>query len=127
MSNFVVVSTSFAGEDWTKYGNAVAERIDAVTSAAAKRFLAETQRTAPMRSGYFHSHIALRRGSSRLGYSSFVWYVKAPSYRLTHLLENDHAGPNGSRVRGRHFVQVALLKEKSRLINEIKEVIESVD
>ena len=40
--------------------------------------------------------------------SSYIWYVRAPAHRLTHLLVHGHATKDGGRTKGDPFLKNAL-------------------
>lgn len=54
-----------------------------------------------------------------------VWYVRAPHYRLTHLLENGHAKKNGGRTVAYHFVRDAANEVKSEYLANVEKVIKN--
>lgn len=56
------------------------------------------------------------------GVFSYVWHVKAPDYRLTHLLVHGHATKDGGRTKGNPFLANALaqvLPEYERKVEEV--------
>ena len=51
----------------------------------------------------------------------YIWYVKAPDHRLTHLLVHGHATRNGGRTKANPFLKNALddvLPEYERAVEE---------
>lgn len=69
----------------------------------------------------FRDHIAARSTRKRLDRSEHLWYVKAPEYRLTHLLVHGHAKRNGGRTKPNPFLANALkevLKEYEEGVEE---------
>lgn len=52
-----------------------------------------------------------------------TWYVKAPFYRLAHLLEYGHATANGGRARAFPHIKKNEEQANERLEKEIKDII----
>lgn len=97
-------------QELTLYGEDVLESLRAITRESVTELVRTTRTTAPKDSGDFAKHISADfRGLARgLKTVKGVWHVKAPHYRLTHLLVHGHAKQNGGRVNGDPFLKNAL-------------------
>ena len=90
------------------YGEDVLEKVNRLSESAVKELVKKTKATAPVQSGDFQKNIAgtrLKHGSRG---DTYVWYVKAPDYRITHLIVHGHALKNGDTADGNAFLQNAL-------------------
>lgn len=112
------------------YNKDVQEGIIKVTEDSMRALVKKTRATAPTgrRSGQFKKNITadyqeLRRVKKLRGRTiRATWYVKAPDYRLTHLIVHGHATKDGGRTRANPFLQNALdvvLPEYEKGIEEV--------
>ena len=92
----------------TTYREGVAARVNAAGKTAAGKLRKLTKATAPVASGDFRKHIAIKEVDSGHGTKKYIWHVKAPDHRLTHLLVHGHATKNGGRTKGDPFLKNAL-------------------
>lgn len=110
--------------DLKLYAEDVRERVNAVGREEMDKLVTLTKSTAPKgkrKSKNFAKSITSTEQTSKLGTTSFIWHVKAPNYRLTHLLVHGHATRNGGRTRADPFLQNALdevLPEYERKVEE---------
>ena len=95
-------------EELTLYHKDVLERIDAAGETAVKDLVKKTKATAPVASGSFKKNIAWKKVDKGLNHKAFVWHVKAPDHRLTHLLVHGHATRTGGRTKANPFLKNAL-------------------
>jgi hypothetical protein len=116
----------------TVYSEDVNEKLRQITQDTMKQLVKETKATAPRgrRNGQFRRNIAadysgLKRSSRGLKGQkvSSVWYVKAPDYRLTHLIVHGHATKNGGRTSANPFLQNALDKVLPEYEQKVQEAI----
>jgi hypothetical protein len=90
------------------YHDQVVTGIDAAGEEAMKKLVKKTKATAPVGvRGSFKKSITSTRQEGPRG-DRFVWHVKAPDHRLTHLLVHGHAKVNGGRTRSDPFLHRAL-------------------
>lgn len=104
------------------YQDGIAERLDSAAEEAVERLVKITKKTAPKKTGKFRRHIAGKLLQRRATGSTYVWYVKKPSYRVTHLLVHGHESKHG-RVPGDPFLQNALATVIPDYEKAIKEAI----
>lgn len=98
------------------YSQEVQDAIVDVTETWMRELVRQTKANAPKgpRKGQFRKNITadfreLRRVKSLRGRTiRATWYVKAPDYRLTHLIVHGHATSNGERTNANPFLQNAL-------------------
>jgi len=64
----------------------------------------------------------LKKTSSTLYGKSVTWYVKAPHYRLAHLLERGHMTVNGKKTRAFPHIQ----KNEEQAKKEFEDLVEGV-
>lgn len=97
----------------TDYKKDVSDKVYKAGNKAIKRLEQKTIDTAPIGKrrkpgDHFRESIASKSERDRLGNSKHTWYVKAPNYRLTHLLVHGHATRNGDPTRPHPFLTNAL-------------------
>lgn len=73
--------------------------------------------------GKFRLAISSRVKNESDRYLIMQWYVKAPHYRLTHLLEDGHLTPRGNKTVAYKFVEKAADKVSSEYLAEVQEVL----
>lgn len=116
-------------QELTVYSEGINEGLAEVTTASMQELVKQTKATAPRgkRHGQFRKNIAAdysrlkKRGAGGRNIGA-TWYVKAPDYRLTHLIVKGHATKDGGRTRANPFLQNALdkvLPEYERGIEEV--------
>ena len=107
------------------YSVEVKKRADQAGEKAVKKLVKLTKASAPVDTGSFKKNITWDAKPNALGVKEFVWHVKAPDYRLTHLLVHGHATVNGGRVTGNPFLQEALDTVLPEYLEDIEEAIEN--
>lgn len=107
------------------YHQDVIKRVNQCGDEAVKALVKKTKATAPKKSGAFRRSIAgkvLAKGNRG---DRYVWYVKAPHYRLTHLLVHGHAKATGGRVAGDPFLEDALSEVLPNYENAVMEAVKN--
>ena len=113
------------GQELTTYHEEVLDKIRDATRDSMEKLVHQTRATAPQRTGDYRKHIAGDfRGLARgLHTVSARWYVKAPHYRLTHLLVHGHETPNGGRTVPDPFLANALAEVLPEYEQAVKEAV----
>jgi hypothetical protein len=110
-------------EELTIYGESVTEKVNNAARAAIEKLVKLTKQTAPKgkRKGKkFGKSITYTETRKARG-NEYTWHVKAPNYRLTHLLVHGHATKDGGRTKADPFLRNALdevLPEFERQVEE---------
>ena len=118
----------------TVYNEEVNEKLREITQESMKKLVKETKATAPRgrRKGKYRRSITADYSGTRKSPRGLkgqnvnaVWYVKAPDYRLTHLLVHGHATRDGGRTRANPFLQNAVDKVIPEYERKVEEAIKN--
>lgn len=112
-------------EELGLYSQEITDEVNRISEEAVKTLVKKTKATAPEASGSFKRNIAsklLKKGDRG---DTFVWYVRAPDHRLTHLLVHGHATRRGGRTKANPFLQNALDEVLPDYEQAIKEAVKN--
>ena len=112
-------------EELRLYAKEVTEDVDKTAKASMDKLVELTKHDAP--EGHRQKHFKDFITSKKINEGRYLWYVKAPEYRLTHLLENGHAVWNGQRAKAHHFIEPNNQKVQKEYEEEIKKVIKNAN
>lgn len=112
------------------YATDVVDRVNVASKKAAVRLVKLTKETAPVgrRQKHYRDKITYsedKRSPARFAGKTYVWHVKAPDYRLTHLLVHGHATRNGRRTRANPFLHNAVDTVEKEYVAKIEEAIKN--
>ena len=130
MANRIIVQsdrlTNAVLEMVREYHEDVSDKVYKVGHKAIKELERKTIDTAPIgRRGEFRPHIASKSERDRLDRMKHTWYVKAPEYRLTHLLVHGHKLWWGGRARANPFLKNALADVLNDYIEDVEKAIKN--
>lgn len=111
-------------QELTVYHKGVTKRLNAAGEETIKALVKKTKATAPKRTGRFRKNITSKTEEAPRG-NKYIWYVRAPDYRLTHLLAHGHAKAGGGRVPGNPFLQNAVDEVLPKYEQAVEEAIEN--
>lgn len=104
------------------YHTDIIEKIDEASNAAVKKLVKLTKASAPVgERGSYKRNIAGKLLKRDKNGSTYVWYVKPPDHRLTHLLVRSHATKDGGRTKANPFLKDAVdtvLPEYEKAVEE---------
>lgn len=96
-------------QELTVYHDDVVKKVNKLSKDAVSKLVKITRQTAPEGArGSYKKSIAstlVKKGSRG---ETYAWHVKAPDYRLTHLLVHGHATRDGGRTKANPFLQNAV-------------------
>lgn len=107
------------------YREGVADRVNAAGKTAIEKLKKLTKATAPVASGSFRKNIAVKEVDSGHSTKKYIWHVKAPDHRLTHLLVHGHATKNGGRTKSDPFLKNALETVLPEYEQAVKEAVQN--
>ena len=113
-------------QELTTYHGNVVEKLDKLSETAVKDLVKKTKATAPVGArGSFKKNIASKQVIKGKRGSTYAWYVKAPDYRLTHLLVHGHATRDGGRTKADPFLQNAVDEVLPKYEKDVEEALKS--
>ena len=109
-------------QELTLYSEDVINNVNKASREAAEELVDKTRGTAPSMTGDYARRITSKMlEKKRTGDETYVWYVRDPDYRLTHLLVHGHATPNGGKTREFSYLEDAMdavLPDYERAVEE---------
>lgn len=116
------------GDTLKIYSEEVQAKTDKVGKKAVDELVRITKDTAPYdvknHGTHFVDCITSATEMRSLG-NVYIWYVKPPCHRLTHLLVHGHEARDGSRVRGDPFLCNAWDRVQKQYVDSVEEAVKN--
>lgn len=103
------------------YGVETKKRVDQAGEKAIKKMVKLSKASAPVDTGQFKNNITWTAKTNPMGVTEFIWHVKSPFHRLTHLLVHGHATVDGGRVPGNTFLHEAVDAVLPEYLEDVEE------
>jgi hypothetical protein len=111
-------------QELTLYSEGVTDRVNAAGRQAIQTLKRLTKASAPTMTGDFKKSIAVKEETdAATGMKKFIWYVKPPDHRITHLLVHGHATRDGGRTKADPFLKNALSAVLPEYEEQVKEAL----
>ena len=105
------------------YSQDVVEKVNASSEAVGKAAVKRLKQTSPKKTGKYAKSWTMSTEKAIGQPDLRIIHVKAPHYRLAHLLEYGHAKVGGGRVEGRPHIRPAEEEVIREFTREVEEVI----
>lgn len=112
-------------QELTIYQQETTDALNKAGRKAMRKLVKLTKESAPRSEGereHFADSITSVERDAGHGNKRFIWCVKAPNHRLTHLIVHGHATKNGGRTKANPFLQRAadvVLPEYEKTVEEV--------
>lgn len=106
-----------------EYSQEVVEKVNISSARVGKSAVKQLKSTSPKRYGKYAKSWAMKTEPEVGQPHKRIVHVKAPHYRLTHLLEKGHAKVNGGRVEGIPHIRPAEEMVIEQFMREVEEAI----
>lgn len=109
------------------YHDSVMKGVKKETKKSMSKLVKETKATAPVgvRTKHYKDFITSKLIDETAHSVAYLWYVRSPEYRLSHLLEDGHATVNGGRTRAFKFIGKATDMITDDYLKAVEEVIKN--
>lgn len=106
-----------------EYSQDVVEKVNVSSEKVGKAAVKWLKQTSPKRYGKYAKSWAMKTEPEVGQPHKRIVHVKAPHYRLTHLLEHGHAKKGGGRVEGKPHIRPAEEQVMKEFVAEVEEAI----
>ena len=106
-----------------EYSQDVVEKVNVSSEKVGKAAVKQLKSTSPKKSGKYAKSWAVKTEPEIGQPHKRIVHVKAPHYRLTHLLEHGHAKAGGGRVEGKPHIRPAEEMVIQEFMAEVEEAI----
>lgn len=107
------------------YTTEIAEEVKKAADETAKELLSNIRSDAPKRKGKYRQAMTIKTTRDGQYERKKLWYVKAPYYRLQHLLERGHALRNGGRSKAYPHIEKNEIKAKKAFTERVERIIKN--
>ena len=108
-----------------EYSQEVVEKVNVSSEKVGKAAVKQLKQTSPKRHGKYAKSWTMTTEKAIGQPDLRIIHVKAPHYRLTHLLEKGHAKVNGGRVEGKPHIRPAEEMVIQDFTREVEEAIKN--
>ena len=105
------------------YSQEVVEKVNISSEKVGKAAVKQLKQTSPKRHGKYAKTWTMKTEPEVGQPHKRIVHVKAPHYRLTHLLEHGHAKRGGGRVEGKPHIRPAEEMVIQECVAEVEEAI----